>query len=228
MGVRSAFDHAATLSAIVDRSLDGEVFEALDRYVGLLLGPGVDRGLIGPRETERVWARHILNCAALSPLVPQHASVADIGSGAGLPGVVLALVRPDLRITLVEPLLRRAEFLLDVVAQLGLQDSTRVERARAEQHHSSQYDSPYDPLHDPPYDVVMARAVAPLGRLARWTLPLVRPGGVLLAVKGRRALSEVAMYRAELTRLGATAVRVTELGVGVLAVPTTVVVVRKQ
>lgn len=214
--MQSAADHATTLAAIVDRSMDRETLEGLDRYVDLLLGPGVERGLIGPREAERVWARHILNCAALSPLVPPRASVADVGSGAGLPGVVLALVRPDLEVTLVEPLIRRAIFLVEVVAELGLQEAARVERVRAEQHHA------------PAYDVVVARAVAPLDRLAAWTLPLLRRGGVLLAMKGRQAQAELAMHRAKLSRWGAADARVTELGAGYLADPTTVVVVHKQ
>lgn len=210
-----AHDYAGVLSGLVNRSLSLESVEALDRYVDLLLGAGVERGVLGPREGDRIWVRHVLNCAAVAPLIPIRSSVADIGSGAGLPGVVLALVRPDLQLTLVEPLLRRADFLTEAVAALGLSNRTTVERMRAEQQRPASFDT------------VVARAVAPLGRLAAWTLPLLRPGGALLAMKGRQAQAEVSRDAGQLTRLGATSVEVTEVGSQYLAEPTTVVVVRR-
>jgi 16S rRNA (guanine527-N7)-methyltransferase len=182
-----------------------------ERYVDLLISAGVERGLIGPREVPRIWERHVLNCAVVVPRVPQGATVADVGSGAGLPGLVWAIARPDLHVTLIEPLLRRTVFLEEVVDVLGL-DQVTVLRARAEDV-------------DDRFDVVTARAVAPLEKLARWCLPLVRPGGVLLALKGRTAEEEVASSRVSLHKMGATDIVVTSHGD--LQVPTTVVEVTR-
>ncbi len=150
---------------------------AIYRYVDLLASEGTVRGLIGPREVPRLWDRHVRNCAAASPAFPESARVADVGSGAGLPGLVLALARPDLHITLIEPLLRRTTFLGEVVAELGL---TRVEvvRARAEDVEET-------------FDVVTSRAVAPLEKLLVWCLPLCRPRGLILALKGATAQAEL-------------------------------------
>ena len=138
------------------------------------------RGLIGPREVPRLWERHLLNCAVLGELLPEGASLCDVGSGAGLPGIPLALARPDVRITLLEPLLRRTTFLDEVVRQLGLENVT-VLRGRAEEMVGKL----------PPVDVVTARAVAPLDRLAGWGLPLLRPYGEMLALKGDTAEQEL-------------------------------------
>ncbi len=182
-----------------------------ERYVDLLTSAGVERGLIGPREVPRIWERHILNCAVVVPRVPQGATVADVGSGAGLPGLVWAIARPDLDVTLIEPLLRRTVFLEEAVELLGLEQVT-VLRARAEDVRGR-------------FDVVTARAVAPLGKLARWCLPLVRPGGVLLALKGRTAEEEVASSRVALHKMGATDIVVSSHGD--LQVPTTVVEVTR-
>jgi 16S rRNA (guanine527-N7)-methyltransferase len=170
--------------------------------------------LIGPREVPRLWERHLLNCAAAAELVPEGRAVGDVGSGAGLPGLVLAIVRPDLRITLIEPLQRRVTWLCEVVDRLGLRDSVTVLRSRAED--SSQRD----------FDVVTARAVAPLDVLAGWCLPLVRSGGVMLALKGQSAADELARAEPTLRRLGAREWEVCRCGEGVLAVPTTVIKVR--
>lgn len=126
-----------------------------------------------------MWDRHILNCAALSSLIATDSSVADVGSGAGLPGIPLALLRPDLRVTLLEPLLRRFTFLTETVAQLGIADRVQVIRSRAEDHHQT-------------YDFVVARALAPLDRLIGWCNPLRAKGGVILALKGESAPDEVA------------------------------------
>jgi 16S rRNA (guanine527-N7)-methyltransferase len=150
-----------------------------EAYAALLADDGVVRGLIGPREAPRLWERHLLNCAVLAELIDEGADVADIGSGAGLPGLVLAVVRPDLRLTLVEPLLRRATFLQDAVDRLGL-DNVEVVRARAEELHGKRE-----------FSVVTSRAVAPLDRLLDWSMPLVRQGGCLLAMNGSSAAEEI-------------------------------------
>ena len=172
----------------------------LEQYHDLLAGPGVERGLIGPRETDRLWERHLLNCAGLSDLVEDGEVVVDLGSGAGLPGLVLAIQRPDVQVVLVEPLLRRATFLSEAVAELGLRN-TLVRRARAEDLHGSLV-----------VDVVTARAVAPLDRLAGWALPLLRPGGRLLALKGARAEEELEQAGPALRRLGARSWAVVPVG----------------
>jgi 16S rRNA (guanine527-N7)-methyltransferase len=182
----------------------------LGRYAELLATDGVVRGLIGPREVARLWSRHLANCAVLEELVPAGSLVADVGSGAGLPGLPLALVRPDLRVVLVEPLLRRATFLGEAVTALGLDDRVVVVRGRAEEQSLA-------------VDVVTARAVAPLDRLAGWTLPLARVGGILLALKGDGAADEVAASAAALERLGGGQIEVLTCGAGVVEPPTTVV-----
>ena len=146
-------------------------------YVELLCTIGVERGLFGPREPDRVWERHVLPAAALGELVPPGVRVADVGSGAGLPGIPLAIARPDLAVTLVEPMLRRVHFLEEVVTELGLAAVTVV-RARGE---SAAVE----------VDVVVARAVAPLTRLLPTTAPLLVDGGTVLAVKGRAAQDEI-------------------------------------
>jgi 16S rRNA (guanine527-N7)-methyltransferase len=182
-----------------------------EQYVDLLTSAGVERGLIGPREVPRIWERHVMNCAVVVPRVPVGATVADVGSGAGLPGLVWAIARPDLHMTLIEPLLRRTTFLEEAVEALGL-DHVTVVRARAEDVNET-------------FDVVTARAVAPLEKLAGWCLPLVRPGGVLLALKGRTAQEEVASSRVSLHKMGATDIVVSSHGD--LRVPTTVVEVTR-
>lgn len=162
----------------------------LERYAGLLAGEGVLRGLIGPREVPRLWDRHLLNCALLSPWVEPDCSVVDLGSGAGLPGLVLAIVRPDLRVTLVEPMARRVAFLEEVRDELGL--SVEIVRGRAEECGRE-------------FDVVTARALAPLPKLLGLGMPLVRSGGELLAMKGSSAANEVAESARELRRWRARA-----------------------
>lgn len=191
----------------------GEAVGGVRRYVELLAGPGLARGLIGPREVPRIWDRHVLNCAVVVDAVPTDASVADVGSGAGLPGMVWALMRPDLKVTLVEPLLRRTRFLDEAVAQLELENVT-VLRGRAE-----------DVAHELAVDVVTARAVAPLVKLARWTLPLLRPSGRLLALKGESVNDEVAAAASELRSLGAASWTVREFGAGIVDPATRVAVV---
>jgi 16S rRNA (guanine527-N7)-methyltransferase len=180
-----------------------------ERYADLLATEGVLRGLIGPREVARLWDRHLLNCAVLEEVVPRAATVADVGSGAGLPGLVLAIARPDLVVTLIEPLLRRTRFLQEAVAELGLEAQVEVLRGRAEELGG-----------DRTFAVVTARAVAPLERLARWCLPLVAPGGELVAMKGRSASAEVESAGPGLRMLGCEQPILVELGAGLLTEPT--------
>lgn len=182
------------------------------RYAELLADAGVRRGLLGPREVPRLWDRHLLNCAVVSEAVPPETTVCDVGSGAGLPGIPLALVRPDLEITLLEPLLRRTRFLEEVVELLGL-DHVRVVRGRAEEVLGT-----FTPVH-----VVTARAVAPLDRLAGWGVPLLRPYGEMLAIKGDTAEEELKGARAALAKLGVVRSSVVRVGVGTVTPPSTVV-----
>jgi 16S rRNA (guanine527-N7)-methyltransferase len=179
-----------------------------ERYADLLASDGVVRGLIGPREAPRLWERHLLNCAVLADLAPQGATVCDLGSGAGLPGLVLAIVRPDLRLTLVEPLLRRCTFLEEAVSTLGLAH-VEVVRARAESLHGRRR-----------FVVVTSRALAPLERLLDWSMPLVEPNGELIAMKGSSVQEEIAAASTTLRALGCAPPRVAALGEGLLESPT--------
>jgi 16S rRNA (guanine527-N7)-methyltransferase len=182
------------------RVFSSERLPLAERYVELLATAGVERGLIGPREAPRLWERHIFNCAAVAEAVPEHATVADLGAGAGLPGIVLAIVRPDLIVTLVEPLLRRTRFLDEVVAELALAGTTvRRDRAEALRTHAR-------------FDVVTARALAPLSRLLGWAMPLVSPDGVLLAMKGDSAADEIADATVALRKLRCSPPEVLTLG----------------
>lgn len=181
------------------------------RYTELLATEGVVRGLIGPREAPKLWERHVLNSAVLAEAIPESASVCDIGTGAGLPGLVIAIARPDLRMTLVEPLLRRTTFLDEVVAELGL-DRVSVVRGRAEDLHGRQT-----------FDVVTSRAVAPLERLLGWSMPLVAPTGALVAMKGRSVHDEIASAADFLATWRCGVPEVLEVGVGLVDPPTTVV-----
>ena len=190
---------------------------AAERYSEHLVTTGVERGLIGPREAPRVWERHILNCAVVAELVPNAARLVDVGSGAGLPGIPLALARPDLRIVLLEPLARRVEWLREVVADLGL--DVEVERGRAE---DAAVRRRWEGA-----DVVAARAVAPLGRLVAWCLPLLRSGGMMLALKGTSAVAEIERDAAAVRRAGGGTARIARCGVGTVDPPSTVVVVER-
>jgi 16S rRNA (guanine527-N7)-methyltransferase len=195
----------------------GERYPLAERYAALLAGSGVERGLIGPREGERLWERHLLNSAVLAELVPHGCRVLDVGSGAGLPGIPLALARPDLSIVLLEPMARRVAWLREVVAALGL--TVEVHRGRAE-----------DPVVRAELggnDVVTARAVAPLGRLAGWSLPLVEPGGRLLAIKGAGADEEATRDVAAVQTAGGAVVDIVQCGARIAQPPTTVIVVRR-
>ncbi|GAA4696936.1 16S rRNA (guanine(527)-N(7))-methyltransferase RsmG [Streptomyces youssoufiensis] len=194
------------------REVFGDRFPEVVRYAELLADVGVTRGLIGPREVPRLWERHLLNCAVLSEAVAEGVTVCDVGSGAGLPGIPLALTRPDLQITLLEPLLRRTNFLQEVVELLGL-DHVTVVRGRAEEVLGK-----LQPVH-----VVTARAVAPLDRLAGWGVPLLRPYGEMLALKGDTAEEELKSARAALSKLGVVETSVLQVGEGIVDPPSTVV-----
>lgn len=189
----------------------GPAIGLAERYAALLAGPAVEQGLIGPRETARLWDRHLLNCAAVAELIPNRGLVIDLGSGAGLPGIVLAMLLPEAEVVLLEPLARRASFLDESVRQLGL-GNARVCRGRAE-----------DQAGQLAGDVVTARAVAPLDRLAGLALGLTRPGGLVLAIKGAGAQQEVERARPVLDRLGARDVAVVHAGSGRVSPPPTIV-----
>jgi 16S rRNA (guanine527-N7)-methyltransferase len=195
----------------------GDRLGLAQRYAELLADIGVDWGILGPHEIDRLWERHLLNCGVVAELLEPGEQVADIGSGAGLPGLPLAIAKPGLRIVLIESLLRRTEFLRTAVTELGL--DVEVVRGRAE---------------DPAVrrsvggrDAVVSRAVAPLDKVTRWSLGLLRPGGRMLAIKGERAPDEVREHRRVMSGLGATDARVVECGVSYLSPPTTVVVARR-
>ena len=180
----------------------GPTLPLAERYVQMLAGPGVIRGLLGPREVPRLWTRHVLNCAAVADLVPRPSALIDLGSGAGLPGIVLALLLPDVQVTLLERMERRSLFLDECVQELGLRNA-QVYRATAEEVAGKLA-----------ADVVTARAVAPLDRLAGLAAGLVRPGGLILAVKGAAAEQEVTQARPVLRRLGMRDVAVVRAGDG--------------
>ncbi|MGV0849195.1 16S rRNA (guanine(527)-N(7))-methyltransferase RsmG [Mycolicibacterium phlei] len=196
----------------------GPRLDAAHRYAEMLAGAGVERGLIGPREVDRLWDRHLLNSAAIGELIDPDARVADIGSGAGLPGIPLALARPDLGVTLIEPLLRRSEFLREVVDALEL--DVTVIRGRAEE--------PAVREQAGEMDVVVSRAVASLDKLTRWSFPLLRMQGHMLALKGERAEEEIRDHRRVMASLGAADVRVLKCGANYLDPPATVVVARRD
>lgn len=188
----------------------GERLAMAERFTSILTDTGVSHGLVGPREVSRLWERHVLNCAVIHPAIAEGQMVIDVGSGAGLPGLALAIVRPDLDLHLVEPMLRRTQWLSMAVADLGL-TNVSVHRGRAEQ---------FTGVLSAP--VVTARAVARLSELAAWCLPLLLPGGSLLAIKGVSVAEEVEADRAVLRRLGAVDEVIEVFGSGVLEQETTV------
>ena len=182
-----------------------------EKYARLLAGTGIDHGLLGPRERPRVWERHILNCAVIAPGFTSEADVLDVGSGAGLPGIVLAIARPDLHVTLVEPLQRRTIWLQRTISDLRL-ENVSLRRGRAESLWG-----------DVRSRYVTARAVARLSTVATWCLPLLEPGGSLLVMKGATAEAELAVDRPEIERLGGRRMRVEAYGVGLVDPPSLVV-----
>ena len=189
----------------------GHALPTAERYAALLAGPATERGLIGPREVPRLWDRHLLSCAVVTDLISPGASVCDVGSGAGLPGLVLAIRRPDLQVTLVEPLLRRTTFLDEAVQHLAL-TNVEVVRGRADALHGRRS-----------FDVVTSRAVANLGVLLRWSLPLAASDGAVLALKGATAHQELLDAEDIIAELGGRRPEVITLDRIELSVPTTVV-----
>lgn len=180
----------------------GDRLVLAQQYADVLAGPGIERGLLGPRELDRLWDRHILNSAVIAELIDQDAYVVDIGSGAGLPGIPLAISRADLKVVLVEPMLRRTQFLDDVVTTLEL--PIEVIRGRAEE--------PVVRARIGQADIVISRAVGSLDKLTRWARPLLRPGGCMIAIKGERAEDEVLKEYRAMTVLGATDIKVVPCG----------------
>ena len=151
--------------------------EQIQRYAELLSSTGIERGLIGPKEGDRIWERHIANCIPITTIIPNGVRVGDIGSGAGLPGIVIALARPDLKVSLIEPLQRRVDFLNEVIAELAL--DIEVVRGRAERVKKQ-------------FEIVTARAVAPLEKLIQISWHMIPRGGCLMAIKGESAADEIA------------------------------------
>lgn len=196
----------------------GERLPLAETFAEVLREQGEPRGLIGPRELDRLWERHLLNSAVLAELLTPNCSVVDVGSGAGLPGIPLAIARPDVELTLLEPMARRVAWLQEVITELGL--DVEVVRGRAEE----------GPVRKQlaGHDVVTARAVAPMARLAKWCMPLLRPGGRLLALKGSSATEELERDGSAIRAAGGGRGEVISCGDGVLEVPTTVVAVERS
>lgn len=219
---QSEHDHDLDALAVPPAAAEdvfGERLNMATDYWRILATDGIDHGLMGPREVPRLWDRHILNCGVLGELIADLARVIDIGSGAGLPGVPLAIARPDLSITLIEPLLRRSTFLERTTTALAL-DNVTVVRGRAEEKAVR--------AEVGLADVVTSRAVAPLERLAKWSAPLVRPGGQMIAIKGSSAAEEIERDRALVGRSGIGDLSVRTCGDRHLETPTTVIVGTKS
>lgn len=189
----------------------GDRLPLAQRYVEHLATSGIERGLIGPREVPRLWERHVLNCAVVQELIEEGAKVADVGSGAGLPGLCLAIARPDLTLTLIEPLERRVIWLTEIVEDLGL-ENVDIMRSRAEQ-----------AVGYVEADYVTARAVSALVGLLDITLPILRGTGQLLALKGRTAAEEITKAKKKLNKYGARETEILLAGENLLEEPTTVV-----
>lgn len=196
------------------RDVFGERLPLAIAYHDSLATTGLVRGFIGPREVSRLWERHLLNCAVLGEGIGKHARVVDIGSGAGLPGIPLAIARPDIEITLVEPLLKRSTYLREIVTELGL-DNVQVIRGRAEE--------PQVRKQAGGADIVTSRAVAPLGKLVGWSLPLLRPGGKMVALKGSSVTEELARDAKQIKKAGGGMAVISTAGEGKCEIPSTLV-----
>ena len=197
----------------------GDNLEKAIAYHESLATDGSVRGFIGPREIPRLWDRHILNCGVIGEAMDEGISVADIGSGAGLPGIPLAIARPDLHITLIEPLLKRSVYLNEVKEALNL-DNVTVIRGRAEEKVVRKQVGLVD--------VVTSRAVAPLGKLATWSLPLVKIGGRMVAMKGSSVEEEIERDAKEIRKAGGTDIKVYTVGEALLSEPTTLISIRRE
>jgi 16S rRNA (guanine527-N7)-methyltransferase len=194
----------------VAAELFGDRIGLARRFAAALAEHGEERGLIGPLELPRLWTRHILNCVVVAPLL-RPGRVGDVGSGAGLPGLVLAIARPDVSFTLIEPMERRVAWLEEQVAALEL-DNVEVVRARGEEVGLPQ-----------PLDQVTARAVSALRKLLPITAPLLRAGGELVLLKGAGAQGEIAAATKELRKYRVENPEVLVLGEGTLAEATRVI-----
>lgn len=196
-----------TIAKDLAKSTWPEYFDELARFHFWLVGAGVERGLVGPREVSRMWDRHINNCAVVGEAIPAGLSVIDVGSGAGLPGIPLAIVRPDLKVTLLEPLARRVDFLNEVISDLGISNRVTVVRGRAEDV-------------DLKADVVTSRAVAALPKLLTWCWPLASQE--VLAMKGSQATAEIESAAKFLKKQKLSAY-VLKVGTGIVEPETTLV-----
>lgn len=201
------------------KEIFGERIDVARRYAQWLKTAGIQRGLIGPREIPRIWGRHILNSAVLGEVIEDGQRVIDVGSGAGLPGIPLAIARPRVKVQLLEPLLRRTKFLEEVVADLQL-DNVEVHRGRAEEKPIIRELSGAD--------VVTSRAVAPLGKLCAWSLPLAKVGGAMKALKGSSVTEEIERDAQEINKAGGGSREVVELGAGLLEEPTFAVIITRD
>ena len=187
----------------------GERIDIAREYAAALVRDSDVLGLLGPREMPRLWSRHILNSAVVAELVPPGKTVCDVGSGAGLPGIPMAIVLPDTRFTLIEPMERRSEWLISVVEELGLRN-VEVVRARAEEVGEV-------------FDIATARALSALPKLLRMCIPLVRHGGEILALKGSKAAEEIEEAKRIQKKLGVESFKIEFAGAGLLSEPTLVV-----
>lgn len=188
----------------------GDRLDLAQAYHDSLATTAAQRGFIGPKEVSRLWSRHILNCAVISEAFEEGLNIADIGSGAGLPGVPLAIARPDLNITLIEPLLKRSTYLSEIKEEFSL-DNVTVIRGRAEEQPKGGF------------DVVTSRAVAPLGKLAGWSLPLVKKGGAMVAMKGSSVSEELERDAEQISRAGGGEGEIFTVGGSALGEPTTLI-----
>lgn len=198
----------APVAPAVAATIFGSRLSLAERFAALLADTGISHGLIGPREVPRLWDRHLLNCAVVQGAFPIGSRMIDVGSGAGLPGLAVAIVRSDLEVHLIEPMLRRTDWLARTSVELGL-DNVTVHRGRAQEFHGV-LDAPY----------VTARAVARIDTLAKWTFPLLRGSGVLVALKGSSAQLELEQQRTTLAALGMVDAAIRRWGAGVLDPPT--------
>lgn len=194
----------------------GAAFPLAQRYAQHLATTGIEWGLIGPREVDRLWSRHILNCAVVSELIEDGDVVGDVGSGAGLPGIPIALLRPEAKVVLIEPMERRVEWLSMVVDDLGLRN-VRIVRARVE-----------ELVDEEMFTVVTARAVKAMTTLIEWTHEVISPGGRVLALKGASVESELVKAKKLIKRCRLSQPRIHVVDGGILEVPSRVVEIVKK
>jgi 16S rRNA (guanine527-N7)-methyltransferase len=192
------------------KAIFGPQIEKARAFAQKLANDSDDLGLLGPRELDKLWSRHILNSAVVAETVNPGDHVADVGSGAGLPGIPMAIALPEAHFVLIEPMERRSTWMLEVIQELGL-TNVEVRKARAEE------------VLDLKFDIVTARAVAALDKLLRLTVPLLKPGGSLIALKGSKAAEEIEAAKMLQKKLGIAAFEIQICGEKFLAEPTSVV-----